>query len=522
VKSPNHFDEDSARRVIMVQAFEAPLDAQPGAAWARADADWATRVARESLPEGAAPAQALAERAHHALHRLRSREPALEPALHRRVWSPRWVALAAALGLGLGLAIDAIGSSQRISLLAPPVWGVIVWNLLVYGALCLPWGRAAGGLRGWLARRAAGVLPARAAHVLPSHGAALAMASPIQRFQRAWAELALPLGTRRAALLMHTAAAALALGLCLGMYLRGLVLDYRAGWESTFLEPATVQAVLSMLLAPAVALTGIAVPDVNALQALRLLPGQAAQAPAAAWIHLYAAMLLITVIVPRLALALLSAWRAARAAGQMHLPLQDAYFQRLLRELCGSKAVVQVFPHGSAPAPESTLGLQAWLNAALGAGTQLHFAPATAYGEEDNAATLRLAGDTTLRLVLSDLGTTPEAESHGRFAAGLRQASTAGADLPLLWMCDESSFAARFAKLPERLLQRRQAWQQLAQTMGLPWLGVHLVQPDLDQAAQQLHQAQNQAQSQAQSRAQSPAQTDNPATVSTRSPARDA
>ena len=40
----------------------------------------------------------------------------------------------------------------------------------------------------------------------------------------------------RAETALHAGAAALALGLVAGLYVRGLVLDYRAGWESTFLD----------------------------------------------------------------------------------------------------------------------------------------------------------------------------------------------------------------------------------------------------------------------------------------------
>ena len=52
-------------------------------------------------------------------------------------------------------------------------------------------------------------------------------------------------------LLMHALAAALALGLIGGMYLRGLVFDVRAGWQSTFLDAGSVHAFLATALAPA-------------------------------------------------------------------------------------------------------------------------------------------------------------------------------------------------------------------------------------------------------------------------------
>ena len=96
-----------------------------------------------------------------------------------------------------------------------------------------------------------------------------------------WARLSAPLNSARAALLLHVAAAALALGVVAGLYLRGLVLDYRAGWQSTFLTPAQVHAVLDLGLAPARALTGLSLPDVDALAALRVSAASQAQGAAA-------------------------------------------------------------------------------------------------------------------------------------------------------------------------------------------------------------------------------------------------
>ena len=69
------------------------------------------------------------------------------------------------------------------------------------------------------------------------------------RFFADWTVLGLPLNSARMALVLHFSAAALALGLMAGLYLRGLVLDYRAGWQSTFLQAPAVQALLDTLLA---------------------------------------------------------------------------------------------------------------------------------------------------------------------------------------------------------------------------------------------------------------------------------
>ncbi len=307
--------EDEARQVLLLQAVESTTAAAPAfgradpAAWAAEDRQWATRQAVATVGEEASPERFVVARAVIALQRLLPRDSAAKRWLSRRGWHPAWVMLAVLLGLGAGVLADQLGTPQRVNLLAPAVWAVVAWNLLVYFFMWVP--LPSGGVRGWLA--AWGLRG-------PAGGSATGVAGAL------WAEHAAPLMLHRAALVLHSAAAALALGLVAGLYLRGLVLDYRAGWQSTFLDAAAVQQVLAWLLAPASALTGIAVPDVTPL---RLGPGADATATAAPWIHLYAATLALAVIVPR---GLLAAWAASRAAAQARrfpLPLDTPYFEGL-------------------------------------------------------------------------------------------------------------------------------------------------------------------------------------------------
>jgi len=56
---------------------------------------------------------------------------------------------------------------------------------------------------------------------------------------------------------MHLAAALVAIGLIVGLYVRGIALRYEAGWESTFLGPGSAYALISALYEPASALSGI-------------------------------------------------------------------------------------------------------------------------------------------------------------------------------------------------------------------------------------------------------------------------
>jgi Protein of unknown function (DUF2868) len=455
---------------LLVQAFDTGPADNP--LWTAEDRVWATRLARETTPANASNERYLQARAHHALQRIGPRDKSSQRWLNSSLWRSGWLMWALLIGAAAGLLVDAIGSSQRINLLAPPVWAVILWNGLVYLGLLLgaafaltgPTAQAspARGPRAWLARAAQ--VGAGGVGVLPNAASA-------------WARLSAALAWARAGVLLHTAAAALALGLIAGLYVRGLVLDYRAAWQSTFLDAPTVHGVLSFLLAPAVAFTGIGVPDAATLQALRLGPDQPATASAAPWIHLYATTLMLFVLLPRSLLAIVAAAQAWRGAHQVALPLQEPYFQRLLHERRLQAANVQVVPHGAPPSAQATLSLREWLLAALGPGLQLNVAAATAYGDEDGA--VAPLGATTLRIMLVELSSTPEADSHGRLLQTLRTAAPA---LPLLLLADEAAFAQRFAHLPARLAERRAAWSAFAKSHNTACLFVDLSRPNVADA----------------------------------------
>ncbi len=335
-------------------------------------------------------------------------------------WHGGWIALAAAAGGVAGLAADALagglGSQNRhvLNLLAPPVWTVLAWNLAVYAALT------------W---------QALAAERRPAP-------------QWAW----------QSASLLHAAAAGCGAGLIAGMYLRGLVFDYCAGWESTFLDATAVSAVLSWLLAPAAALTGVPVPDAAGLQALRVLPGGAGDgelggvvASARPWIHWFAVTLALGVVLPRSVLAVYAGWRA-RPAARTNVPPQGQA-QPTAARAC-------VLPHAQTPGPAAVRALRELLATRFGDSVQMNVAPTVAYGDETQA--FSVATDDTVLVLLFDLSATPETDTQGRL---LQQ--HAGSRVPITLMVDEAAFLRRFGAQPERVAQRRAAWTAFAEAHGL-------------------------------------------------------
>ncbi|MEK9719606.1 MAG: DUF2868 domain-containing protein, partial [Quisquiliibacterium sp.] len=303
-------NETDARDALLVRAYETAPGVREDL-WSAGDRQWASRAALAIEGEQSDSDRFVARRAQLAADRITQRDHSAANARRILRWRP-WIARSiAGLAFIAGVASDAIGGSQRISLLAAPMLGLVLWNLAIY---LLMFGRYISAP--WRAGA-----PARWSLTMPvtwltqgfgSIRRAMRMPEPLPAFAAAWVRASQALTAARIAALLHASAALFGAGMLCAMYLRGLVLEYRAGWESTFLNAEMMHFLLKIVLGPAAALTGIALPGPEAVQALRMPtnPG----APAASWIHLYAVTVTITVLLPRLVLALWQGWLAKRLA----------------------------------------------------------------------------------------------------------------------------------------------------------------------------------------------------------------
>ncbi len=484
-------NETEARRVLLVRAFEAP----PAAPWSEADAAWASREALQTLGEQAPPQALLAQRAALASARLSEREPAIAHALSANSGraSLAWAfLLLAALA---GLALDAVGSGERINILAPPFAALIVWNLAVYAALGVramrrhragagkftPAGPAQRAIAGW-AQAVAGRVGRR--RKLPA----------LATFARDWAVLGSPLHTQRMACVLHGAALAIAIGALASLYLRGLAFEYRAGWDSTFLSAEQVHAILSVVLWPALQLTGQVLPSAEQLASVRFSAGGTENA--ARWIHLIAVTLALFVLLPRALLAAWAAWRAHHLAEHFPLSLDTPYFLRVMRKHSGEGLAVEVLPYSYHLPPENARGLAAVMAHSLGEGVALRVADALPWGGEDDmdpqpkAAPAPAEPDPPdLLLPLFALSATPQRDTHGAFLQTLR-ARPHGTRVRLV-LVDESGLRRRYsaADAPQRLAQRRDTWRRMLDDLGLAALFVDLAHPDLHAAGPPLQDA---------------------------------
>lgn len=368
-------NEAIARDVVLTHAVESTRPTVSPELWSDADRDWASDEAARGVGASAEREAFIAARAALAARRLIERAPAFETLTQALRWRPLYGIGLVVVALLAGVLTDAIGATGRVNLLAAPLLGVLAWNLFVYALLLVR------------RRPAPSWLPARLRHWLVRHAdatidsAGASNRQALANFAADWSKLTLPVFTAQAMRALHLAAAAFALGALASIYLRGLAFEYRAGWDSTFLAPNQVHAILAFVLGPASRLTGIAIADAERLAQLRfsLGPGE----NAAPWIHLYAMTILLVIIVPRLLLAFRAA-RLARARGAaLRVPLESTYFDALVLQQRNEAARVHLVPYAMRIDLGALEPLRAALAAALGHRIAISLGPIVEFGAED-------------------------------------------------------------------------------------------------------------------------------------------
>jgi hypothetical protein len=449
--------------VCWVRAVE--QGARDGVPWSDDDAVWASSEARRAVGEGGDSAKAqtfLVKRAQLAQHRLASRDAAWRAPLQdeRGPWLWRWLLLLLAVAVAAYIAGDVLGGSRRINLLAPPVLALLLWNLVVYLLLLFASGR---GPSAWMARA---IEDARTR--FSARGKAAPLIAARARFAAEWAVATSGVQQARVAAVMHAAAALLALLVIASMYVFGIAFDYRAGWDSTWLDAEQVQRTLALVFTPATAWSGIEVPSIDEMAKLRFAEGSAGES-AARWIHLYAITLALFVVLPRLLLAAWAAWRVRRAAAKLALPLGEPYFRTLLRDGPATARPVTVLPYSYTLTAAQVKSLPKALIDAIGPGAQPRVKPVLSLGSEDALPPSALEDADGDVAALFAATATPERETHGAFVRTL--ANTVGGRATVSVLIDESAFRQRSGNASDaelRLTQRRAAWQRMLHDLSLP------------------------------------------------------
>lgn len=457
---------DQAQALMLVRALEE--DDARGSLLPFESRRRATVEARQSVSDDDGW---MAQRAEVLVNELEAQWPFLRRLLRwadvgRGLWLP-----VAAAALILGLSTNALGPDRKINILALPLVGILLWNITVLGLLALrrliPIGSLAWRTRpylldvleGW-ARRLVQQLSRQARESRPADGSLPGTDLPgkaLTRFMKDWFVTLSPLSTARLRGLLHLASLALLAGVVLGMYLRGIVFEYQAVWESTFLTARSVEDLLGFVLAPASWILGL---DISAV----LQAGTAAPL-----IHLWAATA-AWVAVPRVVLLLSEIFQVARYSIRLPISLPGSYLHRLLAAVSSDAHRVDVMPYSYRLVAALSDTLRARLLDVFGVRANIVIHNPVEYGVEPQEMEL-LAG--RCWMVVFNLSQTPEIEVHGEF---LRFLSTR---LPqgqvLIPVVEASSFQQRWPKGPKHELrwqERQRAWDRVLGEAGMN--AVHL------------------------------------------------
>ena len=409
------------------------------------------------------------ERAEHIVDRLTLKHPVFTSAFAvLRIKAPLMLLIGCAL-VG-GFLADPIGPAGHINLLNFSLLTLLLWNGVIYLGLLykmvvprpsqdrsqpsLP--RLVEWLLGLIVKGRLNRLRSdRAQSPEEVQWIAVSLASYATRLLHSGHDLLMI----HARSLLHAAAAALAIGVMVGLYLRGFSFLYKAGWDSTFMAAEGVHIFLSFLFAPASWLLRIPMPSVEAIAELR----GPAMANAAIWIHFWAMTTLLFIVLPRTLLAVTTWLRKTRLAADMHLPSHEPYFQRLLNPYRGKGLFVEVLAY-SHRVKEADDGLMRFLSDAFGVLADIHVGSSVQYG--DRPPHVPDDPDRGLcAVVMFNVAQAPE-ETHSEFLEELK-ATIRGKGRPnmLLVLLDCEAYAQ--IDHEKRLKERCQAWTTLVKACGL-------------------------------------------------------
>ncbi len=479
----NAVNEQLARDVVLVRAIEsadterAILTNEDRAHASRAAAE----LARWRAGEQRQPATAesfIGQRAALLAETLPRRAPAIARAASALDW-PSWFGVALPIvAFALGALLEHIADRQHVNVLAFPLLAIVVWNVIVYALLLVRVLMRAGGAKIDLRGPRRWLTAGRQRSLRNVTGTASAS---IGTFVAQWSELVAPLMAARAARVLHLAAAMFALGAVVGLYVRGLVFEYRAGWESTFLDAPAVHAILSFFLSPAAQLLGVAFPSVEDIAALRFTSGTPGSANAALWIHLYAVTVGAVVILPRLVLALFAVWQERSRAQRFVFDMNEPYFRRLAGSFVKGAPRLRVIPYSYTVDEAALSGLRAAAVVLLGDDADVALHPSVTFGAEASVSQMLTSADANVALTVAlfSLAATPENENHGAFLKALRAAAPAER---LAVLIDESGYRRRLglqAGAAVRLEERRNAWLYFCRALELDAQFADLSAPDL-------------------------------------------
>ena len=395
------------------------------------------------------------------------------------------------IAFGLGVGSNLLGQETVVNILTLPLWIVLLWNFCIYFFLLArsrssfssnP-NQAAHQWMQFLWKRFFLVEEVREDSQMLSKSPSVVFAKAQSTFQRQWFQMTWPYQECRIRQALHIAAMLTALGMVSGMYCRGLLQEYRIGWESTFLAAKQVLFFLQLMLQAAVWISGIELPTVEAFQQLKI--PETAGKNAALWIHLFAITVILFIVVPRCFLYYLTHKRlqSIQQIDWLQKELLPYFEQVFLAPRSTDKyssfasiskkseVYLRVICYGlPLPAIEETQLYQLFRQF-FDSTLQIEPIQQIFYGEEAQMQA-ELADYQGNIVLLMDFNATPETDAHGEVVQQLKQSiQQANGTLSLFWLLNTSRFH-KISVLPEfeqRYQARQFQWTQLAEKYEIPF-----------------------------------------------------
>lgn len=474
-------NEQVARNVMLVKAIETADSSRE--VLSDDDRMYASRSAKELAQWQAADSASsptvehfLQQRSDQLIKRLSERHASFA-SFYKRMNGGLLLPLLPLVALVLGFVLDRIADPHRVDLLSAPLLAILSWNLLMY-AVMLIWlfiPRRTGWASESLIRKLAlgtGSLPRRLSKGL---------APGVAQFAGDWTAASAPLARARLARTMHLAAALFAVGAIASLYMRGLMTEYAAGWESTFLDAAQVHAILAWLFTPAMIVFGLPGFSESQVAALHFAQPGAGAGAGSLWVHLYAGTLVLLVVLPRLLMAAIAHLRALRLERKFPIDLNQPYFRQFAEHAgTAEPGVLRVLPYSLTVDEDRDKGLAALAVKMLGERSRMILRPPCSYGEDPAVALhgVDLADPAvTSTAILFGIAATPEREAHGAFIDYVSRARVRG----LKVLLDESGYLERTGDQPgneRRMAERVHLWRQFCDYHGAPATLVNLQHPE--------------------------------------------
>ncbi len=412
----------------------------------------------------------LADRADALLEVISPKHGIIEEKLSGDLTGKRFGIFAAAifvLAVIIGFLTNELGPEKRINILAFPLLGILLWNLIVYVrelwlVFCPMDKLFSGGPLNWISEffvRAGKSISVEEDEV----GSGIQLA--IRKFEAEWNRLILPLWGSRTKVVLHVTAILLAGSAIAGMYVNGLANEYLAVWESTFFSDGEqLQPFLNTVLGPASAISGDPLPDASALNKIRWTSENGTGTTgenAARWIHWYAITIGIFILIPRLVFAAI--WQVRSISYSNRIPYQQVdsrYFDHLLSVSTGTSKELKLVSYAHRATGESQVKIHRALEDWYQRPVVITSSEFLEFGDEDDAKE-KIPRDREGVLLLLNFAATPERETHLSVIRAFLEEDEEG---PVTVLLDADSFDRKnssFSDGEERKEERLNSWRAL-------------------------------------------------------------